>query len=84
MTKEAVLAEFHKELLKKYPSAFSPAGRIRYRSVLSEMEGEIKKVQASGCALMDVFRILANHFPDKPDRLCWASCWSQLPKRNAA
>lgn len=84
MSKDAVIAEFHKQLLKKYPSAFSSEGRIRYRSVLSDLTEDINKVQAGGCPLMDAFRILAKHFPDKPDPACWASCWSQLPSRKVA
>ncbi len=84
MSNESVLIELHKELLKKYPSPFSTIKRIQYRSVLTELESEIKNAQAAGCTLLDSFAVLAKHFPDKPNRLAWATAWSQIQKEKAA
>lgn len=84
MSHKVVLVELHKELLKKYPSPFSMVKRIQYRSVLSELEGQIKKAQAEGCTLLESFEVLAKHFPDKPNRLAWATAWSQMQKERAA
>ncbi|HBO7934624.1 TPA: hypothetical protein L5C15_005761 [Pseudomonas aeruginosa] len=80
MNTESVLQELHKELLKKYPSPFSANKRIQYRRVLADLESQIKMAQASGCSLLESFGILAQHFPDKPNRLAWASAWSQIQK----
>ncbi len=84
MSNESALNELHKELLKKYPSPFSARGRIQYRSVLLDLEVEIKKAKLSGRTFLEAFGVLAAHFPDKPNRLAWASAWSQIQKEKAA
>ena len=84
MNNENALHTLHKELLKKYPSPFSTKKRIQYRSVLFDLEAEIKKAQAAGHTLMESFDILAGYFPDKPNRLAWAAAWSQIQKEKAA
>lgn len=84
MSKESALIDLHKELLKKYPSPFSSRARIQYRAVLIDLEIEIKKVKISGCTLLEAFKVLARHFPDKPNPLAWASAWSQVQREKAA
>ncbi len=83
MRNESALIELNKELLKKYPSPFSARGRIQYRVVLIDLEAEIKKVKASGCTLLEAFKVLSKHFPDKPNPLSWASAWSQVQYEKA-
>lgn len=84
MNNQSALHTLQKELLKKYPSPFSAKKRIQYRSVLFDLEVEIKKAQAAGHTLMESFDVLAGYFPDKPNRLAWAAAWSQIQKEKAA